>query len=81
MENILEIGENGGLTIPASTIAELGWGAGAKVLLRRTEDRFTLEPLPMSAQAGAVQLQKAVADLQGEIVHERDTGEVHRLEP
>ena len=51
MENILEIGGDGGLTIPAATIAELGWGSGAKVLLRRTGDSFTLQPLPMSAQA------------------------------
>ncbi len=81
MENILEIGGDGRLTIPAATIAELGWGPGAKILLRRTEDSCSLQSLPMSAQAGARELQKTVADLQGEIVHERDTGEVHRLEP
>ena len=80
MENILEIAGDGGLTIPASTLAELGWGPGGKVMLRRTEDSFTLHSLPMSARAGARELHKTVADLQGETVTERDTREVHRIQ-
>ena len=63
----------------AATVAEMGWSPGEKVLLRRTEDVITLNPMPMSAHAGARELQKTVADLQGKVVDEHGSGEVYRM--
>ncbi len=79
MENILEVTTEGALVIPAATMAEMGWGPGGKVLLRRTEDVITLNYLPMSAREGALELQKTVADLQGKVLEESRTGEVYRM--
>ena len=79
MENILEIAGDGALVVPAATVAEMGWSPGEKVLLRRTEDVITLNPMPMSAHAGARELQKTVADLQGKVVDEHGSGEVYRM--
>ncbi|MGE5552126.1 MAG: hypothetical protein ACM3ZC_16600 [Bacteroidota bacterium] len=79
MENILEVAQDGGLLVPAATVAEMGWGPGGKVLLRRTEDTITLNPLPMSAGEGARALQETVADLQGATVPEYGSGEVYRI--
>lgn len=78
MEDILEV-KTHGIEIPAAAAAEMGWGTGTKILLRRTGDGLTLHSLAMSAQAGAMELQKDLADLRGEMVTERDTGEIHRL--
>lgn len=79
MENILELDDDGGLVIPAATTAEMGWGPGGKVLVRRTEDTLNLNALPMTAREGAEDLQKTVADLQGEAVPEYGSGEVYRM--
>ncbi|MGE5528129.1 MAG: hypothetical protein ACM3X6_03195 [Patescibacteria group bacterium] len=64
MENILEIGADGTLVVPAATVAGMGWTPGGKVLLRQADDELNLRSLPMSAASGGAALRETVTALQ-----------------